>query len=63
MIVPAVDIRMKEGEDNIIMREHVDKVAEDFTINDWLGDSKYWCKKSCKGLPQNKMPNILNKSK
>src|SRR3989338_1062752 len=26
MIVPAVDIRMNEGEDNIIMRDHVDKV-------------------------------------
>jgi len=47
MIVPAVDIRMKEGEDNIIMRNHVDKVIEDFTINDWLGDSKYWCKQNC----------------
>jgi len=48
MIVPAVDIRMNEGEDNIIMREHVDKVAEDFTINDWMGDSKYWSKENCK---------------
>ena len=47
MIVIAVDIRMKEGEDNIIMRDHVNKVKEDFTINDWLGDSKYWCKKNC----------------
>jgi len=47
MIVPAVDIRMKEGEDNIILQGHVDKVVEDFTINDWLGDSKYWCKKNC----------------
>lgn len=47
MIVPAVDIRMKEGEDNIIMRDHVNKVKDDFTINDWLGDSKYWCKENC----------------
>lgn len=47
MIVPAVDIRMNEGEDNIIMREHVDKVAEDFTINNWMGDSKYWSKENC----------------
>ena len=50
MIVPAVDIRMNEGEDNIIMREHVDKVAEDFIINDWMGDSKYWCKENCKKI-------------
>ncbi len=48
MIVPAVDIRMKEGKDNIIMREHVDKITEDFTINDWLGDTKYWCKENCR---------------
>src|SRR3989344_2145169 len=47
MIVPAVDICMKEGRDNIIMRDHVDKVANDFTINNWLGDTKYWCKQNC----------------
>ncbi len=53
MIVPAVDIRLKEGEDNIIMQNNVDKVAEDFMINDWLGDSKYWCKKNCKKVSEN----------
>ena len=53
MIVPAIDIQMKEGKDNIIMREYVDKVAEDFTISDWLGDSKYWCKKNCKKISEN----------
>ena len=47
MIVPAVDIRMKEGKDNVIMQEHVDKTSENFTLDDWLGDTKYWCKKSC----------------
>jgi hypothetical protein len=47
MIVPAVDIRMKEGEDSIIMREHVDKIYENFSINDWSGDTKYWSKKNC----------------
>jgi len=52
MIVPAVNINMKEGKDNILMREHVDKVAEDFTINDWMGDSKYWCKDNCKKLAE-----------
>lgn len=48
MIVPAVNIEMNEGKDNIIMRNHVDKVTENFSINDWLGDSKYWCKENCK---------------
>lgn len=52
MIVPAVDVRMNEGEDNIIMRNHVDKVTKDFTINDWMGDSKYWCKKNCKKISE-----------
>lgn len=47
MIVPAVDIKMKEGEDGIIMRKHVDNVHENFTINDWLGDTKYWSKNNC----------------
>ena len=47
MIVTAVDIRMKEGEDGIIMRSHVDKVDENFTINNWMGDTKYWSKKNC----------------
>lgn len=47
MIVPAVDVRMKEGEDGIIMREHVDKVDENFIINNWMGDTKYWSKKNC----------------
>jgi len=47
MIVPAVDIRMNEGEDNIIMQEHVDKINENFIINDWSGDTKYWSKKNC----------------
>jgi hypothetical protein len=53
MIVPAVDIRMNEGEDNIIMREHVDKVHNDFVIHDWSGDAKYWCKKNCKKVSDN----------
>jgi len=52
MIVPAVDIRMKEGEDNIIMRDHADNVAIDFIINNWLGDTKYWCKKNCQKVSE-----------
>ncbi|MEK6893631.1 MAG: hypothetical protein AABX07_05520 [Nanoarchaeota archaeon] len=53
MIVPAVDIFMKEGKDNIIMRGHVDSIVRDFTLNDWLGDTKYWCKKNCKKVSEN----------
>ena len=53
MIVPAVDVLMSEGKDNIIMRDHVDKVVKDFTINDWLGDTKYWCKMNCKKVSEN----------
>jgi hypothetical protein len=53
MTVPAVDVLMNEGKDNIIMRNHVDKVADNFKINDWLGDSKYWCKESCKKVSKN----------
>jgi len=52
MIVPAVDIRMKEGEDNIIMREHVNKVHEDFIIHNWMGDTKYWCKENCRKVSE-----------
>jgi hypothetical protein len=52
MIVPAINIQMKEGKDNIIMRDHVDKVYGDFVINDWLGDTKYWCKENCKKVTE-----------
>lgn len=52
MIVPAVDIRMEEGRDNIIMRDHVDKIYDNFTINDWLGDTKYWSKENCKKVSE-----------
>ena len=52
MIVPAVNILMKEGKDNIIMREHVNKVHENFSIHDWMGDTKYWCKKNCREVKE-----------
>lgn len=52
MIVPAVDIRMKEGEDNIIMREHVNKVHNNFIIRDWMGDTKYWSKENCRKIKE-----------
>jgi len=52
MTVPAVDVLMNEGKDNIIMRNHIDRVAVDFKINDWLGDTKYWCKENCKKVAE-----------
>jgi len=52
MTVPAVDVLMNEGKDNIIMRNHIDRVAADFKINDWLGDTKYWCKENCKKVAE-----------
>jgi hypothetical protein len=50
MIVPTIDIRMKGGEDNIILREHADKVKENFSVNDWLGDTFYWSKENCEKI-------------
>jgi len=52
MIVPAVDIRVKEGEDGTIMREQADKTYENFIINDWMGDTKYWSKENCKKISE-----------
>lgn len=46
-IVTAVNVEIKQGKDNVIFREHVDKTAENFTINQWSGDGTYWCKKNC----------------
>lgn len=47
-IVTALNIETKQGKDNIILREHVDKTAENFKINEWSGDGMYWCKENCK---------------
>lgn len=49
-IVTAVDVRVKSGNDNEILRKHTDKTAENFTIDEWSGDSKYWCKENCKKI-------------
>jgi len=49
-IVTAVDINVKSGKDNQIMRKHADLTAKNFKINEWTGDSKYWCKENCKKI-------------
>lgn len=47
-IVTALNVEVKQGKDNIIMREHVDETAENFKINEWSGDGTYWCKENCR---------------
>src|SRR3989344_2245297 len=49
-IVTALNVEIKSGNDNKIFREHVDKTAENFKINEWSGDGKYWCKANCKKI-------------
>jgi len=46
-IVTALNVEIKSGNDNKIFREHVDKTAENFKINEWSGDGRYWCKDNC----------------
>jgi len=52
MIVTAVNVENKQGKDNIIMRKHVDKTAENFKINEWSGDGMYWAKENCKKISE-----------
>jgi hypothetical protein len=40
-IVTALDVGVKQGRDNQILREHVDKTALNFKINEWSGDGMY----------------------
>ena len=46
-IVTALDIEIKQGKDNKIFREHVDKTSENFKIDEWRGDGMYWAKLNC----------------
>ena len=46
-IVTALDIEIKQGKDNKIFREHVDKTSENFKIDEWSGDGMYWAKLNC----------------
>jgi transposase len=47
-IVTALNVETKSGNDNKIFREHVDKTSENFKINEFSGDGKYWCKDNCR---------------
>jgi len=49
-IVTALNVEVKSGNDNKIFREHVDKTAENFKVNEWSGDGRYWCKENCKKI-------------
>jgi len=46
--VTALNVETKEGNDNKIFREHVDKTAKNFDVKEFSGDGKYWCKENCK---------------
>jgi transposase len=46
--VTALNVEIKKGKDNAIMRDHVDKTNINFDINEWSGDGMYWCKENCK---------------
>ncbi len=52
LIVTAINVENKQGKDNIIMRKHVDKTAENFKINEWSGDGMYWCKDNCRKVSE-----------
>ena len=46
-IVTALNVETKSGKDNEIFREHVDKTAKIFSVDEFSGDGKYWCKSNC----------------
>jgi transposase len=51
-IITALNVETKSGKDNKIFREHVDKTAENFRINEMSGDGRYWCKKNCRKVAE-----------
>jgi len=51
-IVTALYIEHRRGKDNILFREHVDKTAINFKINEWSGDGMYWAKANCKKVAE-----------
>jgi transposase len=60
LIVTALNIEIKKGKDNIIFREHVDKVSENFKIDEWSGDGAYWAKENCKKIIEKKGKPYFN---
>jgi len=51
-VVTALNVEIKSGNDNKIFREHVDKTTENFKVNEWSGDGRYWCKENCKKISE-----------
>ena len=51
-IITSLNVEVKQGKDNKIFREHVDKTSENFKINEWSGDGMYWCKKNCQKVSE-----------
>lgn len=51
-IVTALTVETKNGKDNIIFRDHVDKTAENFSIDEWSGDGTYWAKENCRKISE-----------
>lgn len=52
-VVAAIDIRIKQGEDNIIFRNHVKRVKNLFrNIKDWSGDSMYLARENCNAVAE-----------
>lgn len=47
-IVSALNVELESGKNNKIFREHVDKTSENFKINEFSGDGRYWCKENCR---------------
>lgn len=46
-IVTAINVNSYDGEDNIIFREHVERTAKNFKIEEHSGDSMYLCRENC----------------
>ena len=47
-IATSINIETKQGKDNVIFREHVDKTSKNFQVNEWSGDGMYWSKENCR---------------
>jgi len=46
-IVTALNVELKSGKDNEIFRKHIDKTADNFSVDEFSGDGRYWCKANC----------------
>jgi len=51
-IVTAVNINIKKGKDNEILREHVEKTAHNFKVEEWSGDGAYQCRENCTAIAE-----------